>query len=135
MKTVVALVVGLIVGGAVNMGLVVVGPLIIPPPEGVDVSDMESLAAGIHRFQLKHFVFPFLAHALGTFFGAFVGHIVARNYRDRIAYAIGLLSFVGGVAAATMIPAPLWFLAVDLILAYIPMAFLAIKLGRAIRDE
>jgi hypothetical protein len=46
----------------------------------------------------------------------------------RYAFGIGGWNLFGGIMAATMIPAPLWFILVDLILAYIPMAYLAGKL-------
>jgi len=35
----------------------------------------------------------------------------------------------GGVMASVMIPAPSWFIATDLLLAYLPMAWLAIWIG------
>ena len=36
----------------------------------------------------------------------------------------------GGIAAARMIPAPAWFVVLDLAAAYVPMAFLGALLGR-----
>ena len=52
---------------------------IIPPPAGVDVTDTESLRQSIHLFQPKHFIFPFLAHALGTLVGAYVAYRIAAT--------------------------------------------------------
>lgn len=95
----------------------------------------ESLKASIQLLEPKHFLFPFLAHAIGTFAGALVAHRVALTYRAAYGYAIGLLFLVGGIAAASMIPAPAWFIATDLTLAYLPMAWLGIQLGRRIRPE
>ena len=46
------------------------------------------------------------------------------------AYAIGGLFLAGGIAACFMIPAPAWFMAADLLLACLPMAWLAIKVGQ-----
>lgn len=46
------------------------------------------------------------------------------------AWVIGGGFLAGGVAAAFMIPAPAWFIALDLLLAYLPMAWLAIAAGR-----
>jgi hypothetical protein len=37
---------------------------------------------------------------------------------------IGGITLLSGIAAGFMIPAPGWFIAVDLLLAYIPMALL-----------
>ncbi|TGL88194.1 hypothetical protein EHQ68_10195 [Leptospira congkakensis] len=42
---------------------------IILPPKGADVTTMEGLKASIHLFEPEHFLFPFLAHALGTLVG------------------------------------------------------------------
>jgi len=46
-----------------------------------------------------------------------------------MAYAIGVLFLCGGIAASFMIAAPAWFIALDLVAAYLPMAWLAARLG------
>ncbi|NLC62300.1 MAG: hypothetical protein GX761_13585 [Gammaproteobacteria bacterium] len=129
-RNVAAVVAGLVAGSVVNMAIVALGPMLVPPPAGVDVSTPEGLAAGIHLFETRHFLSPFLAHALGTFAGALVAWLVAGSRKDVFALMIGLIFLVGGVAAAFMIPAPAWFIAADLVLAYLPMAWLAILMGR-----
>jgi hypothetical protein len=129
-----AVIVGIIVGCIINMALVMAGPRVIPLPAGVDVSDAKSLAAHAHLLEPKHFVFPFLAHALGTLSGAFTCHLIAATHRSLFAYVIGGFFLAGGVAASFMIPAPAWFIAVDLVLAYIPMAWLGTRLGRGLRS-
>jgi hypothetical protein len=45
---------------------------------------------------------------------------------------IGFVFLGAGIAACFMIPAPAWFMATDLLLAYLPMAWLAIQVGRRI---
>jgi predicted lysophospholipase L1 biosynthesis ABC-type transport system permease subunit len=128
-RNILAVVVGLVIGGFVNMALVMVSPSLIPPPAGVDVNDPASLARGIHLFEPQHFIMPFLAHALGTLVGALVAYRIAATYRMQIAYVIGAVFLCGGVAASFMIPAPAWFIALDLLAAYLPMAWLGIQLG------
>lgn len=128
MWNVLAIVVALIGGSIVNMLLVTVGPVLIPPPAGVDVADMASLAASIHLFEAKHFVFPFLAHALGTLTGAMIAVMI--SHRSWSAWLVGLLFLVGGIAVSFMIPAPVWFTALDLIVAYLPMAWLGLFICR-----
>ncbi|MGE0357184.1 MAG: hypothetical protein AB7P08_09735 [Burkholderiales bacterium] len=130
LRNILAVIVGLVVGGSVNMGLILLGPSLVPPPPGVDPSNAQSLAANIHLFEARHFLFPFLAHALGTLAGALAAYLVAGSRRVVFAWVIGLLTLAGGVAAAFMIPAPAWFIAVDLLLAYVPMTWLAIAIGR-----
>ncbi len=65
-----AVLAGVLGGSFINIGLVMLGPLLIPPPAGVDMSDMESFAAAVDSMGPQHFLFPFLAHALGTFTAA-----------------------------------------------------------------
>jgi hypothetical protein len=132
LRNTLAVIIGLVVGGTVNMTLIVVSPHVIPPPSGVDVTDAQSISNSIHLFEPKHFVFPFLAHALGTLTGALLAFLVAASYRSVFAYAIGVLFLAGGIGAAFMIPAPAWFLILDLAAAYIPMAWLATQLGHRI---
>jgi hypothetical protein len=135
LRNILAVIVGLVIGGFINMALVTLSPSLIPPPAGVDVNDAESLAKGIHLFEPRHFIMPFLAHALGTLVGALVAYLIAVTYRLRIAYVIGVVFLCGGVAASFMIPAPAWFIALDLLAAYLPMAWLGIQMGSRIRQE
>jgi hypothetical protein len=65
--------------------------------------------------------------------GALATHLAASTRRSALAYVIGALFLAGGIAAAFMIPAPAWFIALDLLVAYLPMAWLGARLGRGIR--
>jgi hypothetical protein len=127
-----AVIFGLALGSGVNMGLVILGPYLIPPPAGVDVADMKSIAASIHLYGPEQFIFPFLAHALGTMVGALTAFLVAANYKHLLAYVIGIAFLLGGISVALMFPAPTWFELIDLALAYLPMAWLGCHLGNRI---
>jgi hypothetical protein len=129
LRNILAILAGLIIGSVVNMGVLILGGSIIPPPEGVDVTNMESLATSIHLFGPINFVFPFLAHAIGTLVGAFLATIIAANHKMKFALAIGALFLIGGIINAFMIPAPSWFIVADLLVAYIPMAWIAAKIA------
>jgi len=120
---------GLVIGLIVNGGLISISGSMIPLPEGVDPNDMDSIAANIDRYEIKHFIMPFLAHALGTLVGAFVAAKFAASNGAKFALGVGVFFLLGGIAVAMMIPAPTWFSAVDLILAYIPMGILGGKLA------
>ncbi|HEX2013440.1 MAG TPA: hypothetical protein VJN44_21100 [Roseateles sp.] len=129
LRNLLALLAGLVIGSGVNMALITLSPSLIPPPAGVDVSSAESLSKAMHLFEARHFVMPFLAHALGTLAGALAAYLIAATYKAPMAYAIGAVFLCGGVAASFMIPAPAWFIALDLLAAYLPMAWLAVRLG------
>jgi hypothetical protein len=127
-RNILAVLAGIVVGGKVNMILIENSSAIIKPPSGVNVTTVEGLKAGIHLFEPKHFIMPFLAHALGTFIGALLTSLIAANNQLRLALSVGILFFIGGAIAVYMLPAPLWFNLVDLVFAYIPMAYLAAKI-------
>lgn len=128
-RNVLAVLAGAIVGSVVNMSLIMISTSIIPAPVGTDVTTPEGLKAALPLFEPKHFLFPFLAHAVGTLVGAVVAALIAGSNKFRIALVIGFLFLIGGITNAIMLPAPMWFIAVDLILAYIPMAWIGGKIG------
>jgi hypothetical protein len=124
LRLIIATVLGFATGSAVNMALILVSGNVIAPPAGADVTTSEGLTASMHLMEPKHFLFPFLAHALGTLVGAFVATWLTRGVSGGPAFAVGALFFLGGCAAAYMLPAPAWFKTVDLILAYGPPTLL-----------
>lgn len=129
LRNVLALLAGIAVGGGVNMALITLSPWLIPPPAGADVSSAEGLSKAMHLFRPRHFIMPFLAHALGTLAGALAAYLTAASHKALIAYAIGALFLCGGVAASLLLPAPAWFIALDLLAAYLPTAWLATQVG------
>jgi len=128
LRNILAGIAGVIVGSMVNMGLIMMSDSVISPPAGVDVTDMESLQESMHLFAPRHFVFPFLAHALGTLVGAIVAACFAASHKLRFALGIGAVFLVGGIMNVFMLPAPAWFVTLDLTCAYLPMGWLGGKL-------
>ena len=129
LRNILAVVAGFAAGSVVNMGLIMVGGQAIPPPAGGDVSSMEALAATMHLFGPQHFLFPYLGHALGTLVGALVAALIASTRKVAMAYVVGVLFLCGGIANVIMLPAPLWFEVLDLVTAYLPMAWLGARLA------
>jgi hypothetical protein len=130
-RNILAVVAGAFVGSAVNMGLIMIGPSVIPPPAGLDMTTPEGLKAAMPLLEARHFIFPFLAHALGTLVGAWLAAKLGASHQMRLALGIGVLFMLGGIAAARMVPAPGWFISLDLIAAYLPMAVLGGRLAGA----
>lgn len=130
LRNILAVVAGIIIGGLVNQGIIMVSGYMIPPPTGVDNTDIESIKAGIHLFKPIHFLMPFLAHALGTLIGAFAATKIAVSSHLMLAMIVGGVFLLGGISAVMMIPAPMWFNVLDLAMAYIPMAYLGYKLNQ-----
>ncbi len=130
-RNILAVILGWFLGSVVNMGLVMIGSSVIPAPAGMDNTTVEGLKAGAHLLETKHFIFPFLAHALGTLVGAFVAAKFAATRKMTFALVIGAFFLLGGIAMMTMVPAPTWFSILDLVVAYLPMAWIGGYLGSA----
>lgn len=124
LRGILAVLAGIIVGIAFNLALVSVGGALLPPPEGVDITDMESIRASLDQFGPQYFIFPLIAHAFGTLVGAAVAALIAPTRKLWFGLGIGLFFLIGGIANIMMVPSPTWFIIVDLIVAYIPMGWL-----------
>lgn len=124
-----AIILGFVVGSGVNIALVLLGPSLIAPPPSADMTTAEGITAALPLLEPKHYLMPFLAHALGTLAGALVAAFIGASHRQIGAYVVGTFFLCGGIAASFMIPAPTWFLVLDLALAYLPMAYLGLSLA------
>ena len=122
LKNIGILILGIIIGMIVNMGLIIIGGMIFPLSESFE--PMNAI-----NWDFKYFIFPFLAHSIGTLSGAFIASKLSRNYHIIIPLIVGLYFFSGGIYMVTILPAPIWFISLDLILCYIPMALLGWKIN------
>jgi uncharacterized membrane protein YqgA involved in biofilm formation len=116
-RNILAVITGVLVGMIVNIGLIILGSSLIPTTEGFD--PMNAI-----NWDLNNFIFPFLAHALGTLVGAFLAAKITNSYQLPLAMSIGVFFLIGGVTMVYILPAPVWFICTDLIVAYIPMGYL-----------
>jgi hypothetical protein len=116
----------LFVGGITNMGIVQAGGALWPADPQFNLSTMEGLQAALPTFTTVQLLYPVLAHAAGTLVAAL---IVAKwgLWPVFSAYLFAGLFFLGGLQMVWMLPAPLWMEALDLTLAYFPMAWLALR--------
>ena len=113
---------GCLFGMAVNMGLIITGNQLIPLADDVNPIDAT-------MWEIKYFLFPFLAHAIGTLSGAFIAARFAASYHMILAVCIGIFFLLGGISMVFIMPAPVWFIIADLSLAYIPMGWFGWKLS------
>ena len=132
-RSILAVIAGLVAGSIVNMGLIALGHGVIAPPPGADLSTLEGVKAAMPLFGPEQFIFPFLAHAGGSLVGAFVAALISLNHKFTVAMIIGGITLIGGIVAVAMFPAPIWYDVIDL-LAYIPAAWIGAKLGGAGRQ-
>jgi hypothetical protein len=112
---------GCVFGSVVNMGLIIAGNQLIPMADGMNPMDAT-------MWEIKYFVFPFLAHAIGTLVGAFIVARYAASYHMILSIFVGVFFLLGGISMVLIMPAPLWFILLDISLAYIPMGWYGWKL-------
>ncbi len=121
LKNILVFFVGCVIGMSINMGLIIAGNLLIPLEDGVDPMDAT-------MWELKYFLFPFLAHAVGTLVGAFIVAKYTASSHMLLSISVGVFFLLGGISMVFIMPAPLWFIIIDISLAYIPMGWYGWKL-------
>ncbi len=133
-RNILAIILGWFSGGVVNMSLIKIGHYLFPI-EGIDPGNVEELARVMPGLEFRYFVFPFLAHALGTLTGAVIAGVIASRHKMKCSLGIGALFLIGGILACFMIPAPVWFILTDLLIAYIPMAWIGGRIAQGITRQ
>lgn len=134
LRNILAVIFGWIAGSIVNMSLIQFGNKLFPI-DNIDPNDVDALALVMPTLDAQHFIFPFLAHALGTLVGAIVASLIASNHKMKFAIGIGVLFLIGGIMVNYMLPGPTWFAVADILLAYIPMAWLGGKIASKISKK
>ncbi|MGB0885778.1 MAG: hypothetical protein ACPGR5_05075 [Chitinophagales bacterium] len=135
LRNILAVLAGIVLGGILNMTIINITGNIVSLPAGVNPNDIESIKQNMHLYEAKHFVFPFLAHALGSLLAGFVAAFLSVSNQIKLAIFAGGFFIIGGIMMAKMLPAPIWFEALDVIVAYFPMAFLGGKLAINFKKE
>ena len=130
LRNIAGILIGLIVGSVLNGQLISLNGSVVSLPEGINPQDMESLKAGMHLFSPTNYLVVFAAHALGTLSGALVAGLIAQSGKIIFCYLVGGVFLFAGITMVVMLPTPIWFAAVDLLFAYIPMAWLAAKMAK-----
>ena len=123
LKNIAIVILGIIIGMIVNIGLFILGGTIFPPSENFE--PMNAI-----NWDLKYFIFPFLAHSIGTLSGAIIVSKLSKKSSIILPLIVGLYFLLGGIYMITILPAPMWFVLLDVILGYIPMALLGWKISK-----
>jgi len=121
-KNVLALIGGGLVGMTANMGLIITGNQLIPFSD--NINPMNAM-----NWEFKYFIFPFFAHTIGTLTGAFIASKFSVSYHMLFAMCIGIFFLIGGISMVFIMPAPIWFIVIDLVFAYLPMGWLGWKIS------
>jgi hypothetical protein len=123
-RNVVGVLVGAIVCVLLNGFLLGLMMGLVGTPAGFDPADLATFTL----LERKHFLSPFVAHAVPSLIGGLIAALVAATRKVTCALIVGGLHLLGGIVAAFIIPAPAWFIALDLSVAYLPMAWIGGKI-------
>ncbi|MCG8306272.1 MAG: hypothetical protein MI975_02695 [Cytophagales bacterium] len=113
---------GIITGTILIYLVEMLGHLIYPPPEGLDVNDTEALKDIIKDLPTGALLFVLLAYALGSFGGGLISGILSKSSKIINSIIVGAVLMILGFINLFMIPHPVWFSIVSLLL-YIPSAY------------
>ena len=108
MRDIFAVLVGWIVGMALNMAFFYLNVALYPMPDGVTLQDKQGFAAYIETLPLTAFLIVLVAHLSQSFFGALAAAKISRKRPMVVAMIIGVLSLIGGYINMQSIPLPTW---------------------------
>ena len=90
LKSIAIIIAGIIIGSIVNMGLIMLGGMIFTLNENFE--PMNAI-----NWDLKYFIFPFLAHSIGTFSGAFIVSKLSKKSTIIMPLIVGFYFLAGGI--------------------------------------
>ena len=107
-RNLIAVVLGMLAGMAVNMSLVLLVMFLHPMPEGVDFSDSAAMPTYFATIPATGFLIVLAAHLGQSFFGGLVAALLSSDSPRVMALIIGVLSLIGGVVNLIDLPHPAW---------------------------
>lgn len=133
MKNILSVIAGLITGFLVIMLIEFIGHKMYPLPPGFDLSlaDRETKGLLMEIMPSGAFMMLLLAYTLGSFSGGVVSSVISKKIRQPL--IVGGALTLGGIANLIMIPHPVWFAIVSL-LVYVPFALAGGKLGQMLNQ-
>jgi hypothetical protein len=127
-RSVVAVLVGVVIATVGILALESLGHLVYPLPEGVNPNDMEALKKVLPTMPVGAFLCVLFMYAVGSFVGGLIAGWIARRAQTVHALIVGAILMALGVVNMLMLPHPGWFWAASL-LVYLPPAYLGSRLA------
>lgn len=128
LRTLLAIVAGLITAMLVIFGMEAAGLIFFPPPAGMPLETEADLARLVAMAPLAAKLWLVFGWALGSFVGAWVAARISRRHRRIAALAVALFIVAGTVMNAMVIAHPLWMNLLGILLP-VPLALLAARLA------
>jgi hypothetical protein len=130
LRSLLAVVLGLIAAGLVIAAVEGIDSVVFPLPAGVDPSNRESLAAAMADVPVGALLLVLLGWCVGTFAGAWVAARVAGRAPLLHGLILGGLLLAVAVLNMLALPHPAWFWALALSV-FLPAAYLGVRMARS----
>lgn len=130
MRSIVAVLAGMIVFAFLVMAIEAVGMMIFPPPPGTDMADPEAARAAMANAPMGSLLVVLLAWIVGTFAGAWTAARIARRAPVGHGLVVGVLGLAAAIANMLMIPHPIWFWVLG-VAVFLPAAWLGARIAAA----
>ena len=128
LRTLLAIVAGLITAMLVIFGVEAIGLLLFPPPVGMRLETEADLAKLVAMSSPAAKAWLVFGWALGSFGGAWVAARISARHRRIAALAVAFFIVAGTVMNAMAIAHPLWMNVLGILLP-VPLALLAARLA------
>ena len=125
-----AVIAGLIVAGVFVIGVEWMSSILHPFPPGADPTDLETCRAHVARYPAGVLMLASLGWGLGTLASSWVATRLGPRRRAAHGIAIGLILLALAVANMAVLPYPAWFWILNLIV-FPAGCFFGTTLGRA----
>ena len=118
-RKILAVIAGIIAGSLTIFLFETVGHLIVPPPAGMDATNVESIRAAMSQMTLASFLLILAAWCGGSFVGGLVAAAIARTDGGRgCALIVAGFIVLSGIATMILIPHPIWFWIAGIVLPF-----------------
>src|SRR5690606_12001177 len=128
-RTVVAVLLGLVVALATMLLVEYLGMSLFPLPPGISLDNENDLARLVASATTGKKLWVLMGWTLAAFAGGWVASRISRRHRSGAALAVGALIVAGVVFNTAMLPHPAWMTVAGVLLP-LPVAWLAARPGR-----
>lgn len=129
LRSILAVLAGILVMGVTVAAVQWLGHSIYPPPPGIDPTQPDAMIALIAQMPAMALGMVLVAYAFGTFLGAFTATTISRAHKRGVAITVGVVMLALVALNFSAIPHPTWMVVAGLAIP-LPFALLAWRLGR-----
>jgi uncharacterized protein YneF (UPF0154 family) len=122
LKTVVAIIAGVVAGGFLTFAIEYTNTLWHPMPPGLDLSDSKGMAEFVEQLPVQALLIVVVAYAVGSFVGTWITRRIAPDRMVRPALVTGGLYLLATISNFFQIPHPLWMIVASLVVVVLGVA-------------